>query len=129
MSNETLTITLTDRPPVRIVKADWPIVAEVRGDDASLELARDPGRYNQALYNGELTTYRLVVRQHADGRALVYGVRTGGYRTSDWRGGELLPATNRVRTVADSIRAVGIEGAMPDYVIRNCIADLPAEQL
>ena len=46
--------------------------------------------------------------------------------TEDWRGGELLEA---VANVAQAIRRIGEAGGMPDSVIRDCIADLPAEQL
>ena len=59
--NEHLTITLTGRAPVRIRKADWPIVAKATAWNGEIEAQAD--RHSQ-----------LIVRQHADGRAVVYGV-------------------------------------------------------
>jgi hypothetical protein len=94
MSNEqkTLTITLTGRNPVQIDKEKWPILAHVNGDSGG-----DYGHHQQALRLGECDRYRLTVRQHADGRSIVYGVLDAAI--AEWgagaggesvRGGELL---------------------------------------
>lgn len=126
MSTDKLTITLTGRAPVQIAKADWPIVAKAEGDSYS---STDQSRHQQALMQGELDEYRLTVRQHADGRAIVYGVLDAARAWTGsewWRGGELLaPGAD----IAAAIERVGQDGSLPAYVIRECIADLPAEQL
>lgn len=124
------TITLTDRRPVRIVDADWPIIAKAEGDSFT---GNDYGRHQQALAQNECDTYKLLARQHPDGRAIVYGVLdaaivawgspAGG---ESWRGGELLVATD---DIALAIRRVGELGGLPDRVIRDCIANLPAETI
>lgn len=124
------TITLTDRPPVRIVEADWPIIAQAKGDSYR---GSDYGRYQQALAQSEVDEYALRVRQHADGRAIVYGVTSAAIaawgqpaRGVSWRGGLLLdPGDDLVA----AIRRVGFDGALPDSLIEACIADLPAEDL
>lgn len=123
---KTRTITLTDHPPVLIREDEWPEIASCK-DDSFAEA--DPGRHGQALNQGELTEWTLRVRRHADGRALVYGVVTvPGWRSdlSDWRGGELLDSD---ADVAATIRRVGQDGEIPDHVIRECVADLPAQEL
>jgi hypothetical protein len=82
---------------------------------------------------GEFDEYTLIVRQHADGRALVYGVVDAALaawgapaRGESWRGGELLDAdSDRAR----AIRRVGEAGGLPDAIIRACIADLPAVEI
>lgn len=120
------TITLTDRQPVKIYEDEWPCIAEAAGDSWS---GRDPSRYQQASHRGELDEYTLRVRRHADGRAIVYGVidaATVWTGTQDWRGGELLTAD---MDIAAAIRRVGEDGAIPDKVIRECIAGLPAEEI
>jgi hypothetical protein len=76
-----LTITLTGRPPVRIRKDDWPIIASASGE--------------HPIHEGHSTgedDYALFVRLHADGRALVYGraCHPGAYNWVWSRGGELL---------------------------------------
>lgn len=122
MATDKLTITLTDRNPVTITKAEWPAIASS---------AHTPG----AMRNGtpvpdyETDTHKLTVRQHADGRTIVYGVlsaSTAWTGTEDWRGGELLAAGENV---AAAIKRVGAEGGLTDRCIRECVADLPAEEL
>ena len=121
-TTKTRTITLTDRPPVKIREDEWPIIA--RGDER-------PG----SVVNGtpvpdyETDRYTIRVRQHADGRSLIYGVidaATVWTGTEDWRGGELLAAD---ADIARAIRRVGESGHIIDSVIRECIADLPAVEL
>lgn len=109
-------ITLTDRPPVLITESEWPEIASASAHDGEVEA--------QAI-----RTWRMKARQHADGRAIVYGVRTSAYPTEPtWRGGELLPAGDG-RSIVEAIRRVGEDGDMPDNVIRECVADLPPEEL
>jgi hypothetical protein len=67
-TKEKRTITLTGRPPIRIVVADWPVLADASGD--SWRDRGDQARYDQARHRGELDTYLLRVRQHADGRVV-----------------------------------------------------------
>jgi hypothetical protein len=117
-SPKTRVITLTDRAPVRIVEADWPIVASARRHDGAVEC--------QANHQ-----WHLTVRQHADGRALVYGSeRAGdggvfaGYEPA--MAGELLAAGD---DVAAAVRRVGEESRCSDGMVSECIADLPAEDL
>ena len=122
IKHKTRTITLTNRAPVTIREADWPTIAY--GIDS-------PGSY----WNGtptpgdEVDTYTLRVRQHADGRAIVYGVidaATAWTGTKDWRGGKLVSSGE---DIVQAIQRVGADGDILDSVIRECIADLPAEVL
>lgn len=124
------TITLTGRAPVKIDEALWPVVASASADSFG---GSDYARHQQALHRGEVDSYRLTARQHTDGRALVYGVLGAAIREwgqpaggEDWRGGELLePGAD----LAAAIRRVGQEGGLPESVVRECIADLPPENL
>lgn len=127
--NKYRTITLTDRPPVRIREDLWPRIA--RGADDDCDDRRHPFQAN--------TTAEMWVnvRQHSDGRTLVYGGYE--YRTA-WadrpdhsrRDGELLA---KDADVAAAIRRVGEAlGDRDTYdlapgVIRECIANLPAEEI
>jgi hypothetical protein len=116
------TITLTDRPPVTIAETTWPVIAS--GD-------LRPGAFVNSTPKPSYETdrYTLRVRQHASGKAIVYGVldaATPWTGTEDWRGGELLDAG---ADLAAAIRRVGATGGFPDRVIRETIADLPAIDL
>ena len=53
------TITLTDRPPVRVKEDQWPLIAH--------------GAYNEFQAN-RTRKIDFRVRRHQDGRAIVYGV-------------------------------------------------------
>lgn len=123
---KTRTITLTGRPPVKILEEQWPTIAQASGDSYS---GNDYGRHQQALGQGECDRYTLKVRQHADGRTLVYGIfdaATAWTKNEDVRGGELL---EKDADIAGTIRRVGESCNLPDRIIRECIADLPAEEL
>lgn len=124
--SENLRIVLTDRRPVTVDKAEWPVVASATDDS---DVGHDYARHSQALFRGELDKYRLTVRQHKDGRAVVYGVLDAASAwtgSEDYRGGELLaPGAD----VAAAIRRVGESCRLPDSVIHECVANLPAETL
>ena len=125
-TTKTRTITLTERRPVRITDAAWPLVASATGDSYG---SGDDARHEQALARGEIDRYAIRVRQHADGRAIVYAVLDAASAwtgSEDRRGGERLDAG---ADLASAIRRVGEDCRIPDSVIRECTADLPAEDL
>lgn len=121
------TITLTGRAPVTIHEDRWPVVAKAHGD--SWGTSGDGARHDQALSQGELDRYHLLVRQHSDGRAIVYAIVDGAGAwtgTEDRRGGELLEPGD---DLAAAIQRVGEDVGIPEGLIRECVADLPAEEL
>lgn len=88
-----LTITLTNRPPVKITVDDWPILAEATSRDWDGEHEFQASRTSKMA---------LRVRQHQDGRVIVYGSYA---HSTNWqternvsiRRGELLEPTVRVK--------------------------------
>ena len=124
--SKTRIITLTGRAPVKISEDAWPLLAYATGDSWT---GNDYARHNQASAQGELDEYSIRVRQHQDGRAIVYAVFDAA---SVWthnesrKGGELLESG---ADIVAAIRRVGEDCQIPDSVIRECIADLPAVDL
>ena len=102
---------------------DWPLIAEAEDDGYG---GTDPGRHMQAVEQDEVDRFWLKVRRHADGRASVYGVRRARWGGIDWRGGVVLAAGEDIAT---AIRRIGDALDLPDRLIRECIADLPAVEL
>ena len=124
------TITLTGRRPVTITEADWPLIAVATGDSYH---GGDYCQHEQASSRGEIDKYAIRVRQHEDGRAIVYamlGAADSAWGAPahgvDYRGGALLAAD---ADLAAAIQRVGAEAELPDHLIRECIADLPAESI
>jgi hypothetical protein len=131
----TRTITLTDRPPIRIDEDNWPLVAssQDKEHDGQVEC-----QANQKSY------WNLRVRQHEDGRAIVYA--TYDY-TSNWQGardysakhGVLLPVGTTAEAIVSAINDVsetmsgcehhGDDSARWATLADECIADMPAEEL
>ena len=109
------TITLSDRAPIKIDEDAWPVIAAAKWHDGQVE--------SQAN-----RTASLRVRQHADGRAVVYGVYDSLWRGEEgMRPGVLLDAG---ADVVAAIRAVAAElGETGERLARECIADLPAEEI
>lgn len=108
------TITLTDRAPVKIRENEWPIIAQGEWYDSHI--------HSQA--NRE---HHIKVRQHEDGRAIVYGVTHSSWQGArGWAGGELLAADD---DIVAAIKRVGSDGDIDEIAIRECIADLPALEI
>jgi len=93
------TITLSNRRPVRINEAEWPVIAT--GYSAAwLGEQHSPSR---------TWSCRITLREHADGRALVYGVATLDTVYSDeqdivLRAGDLVDAEADLSTAIDKLR-------------------------
>src|SRR5271165_1408513 len=108
---KSLTIVLTNAPPVRIETDRWPVIASA-----------------ERIFDDR--AWSLVVRQHEDCRAIVYGQEQwGGSSDPDYFGpqaGELLlPGMNsmeeQARLIAIKIAEVGKSLGFADYLIQACI--------
>jgi hypothetical protein len=126
---KTRTITLTGRRPVTIDEAEWPLIARASGDDYD---GNDPARHQQASDQGELDEYSLRVRQHADGRAVVYGTYTEGWNTEHdglTHAGYVVIPDGDPPSIEQAVGRVGKDLGVPEQLVADCIADLPAERL
>lgn len=122
MSTDKLTITLTGRRPVTVDKEAWPILARASVRPGS-------SRNGTPVPDSQTDLHKMIVRQHADGRTIVYAIvdaATSWTGTEDMRGGELLGSD---AFIAKAIERVGEHCGILPSVIRDCIADLPAEEL
>jgi hypothetical protein len=122
------TITLTGRPPVRILESAWPVIAVAEGDTYA---GADPALRHQARDQGDVDVWSIRVRQHADGRAIVYGRYREG-RASAHMGlcaaGRTL-AEDEAERIPEVIGIVGRELGLDRRAIEACIADLPPVEL
>lgn len=126
----TRTITLTDRPPVRIDEARWPEVGSALWHDgeviaranrkATVKVRQErPGGLSDNDWDGLPVT---------DGRVIVHGTYRSDFRDeSDRRSGFVLEDPTReelvatIREVADAVDFPGLAD--------ECVASLPAEEL
>lgn len=127
---KTRTITLTGRAPVKIVEAEWPVIAQgsYRDHDGQVECQAN-------------RTWKIEfrVRKHADGRAIVYATydhdthfqneacETNRVGVMIAAGDDIPAAISQVSAqlhlrVADDTQRRNINRAEAD-----CVADLPAE--
>jgi hypothetical protein len=123
------TIILTGRRPVLIDEDEWPLIATASGDDCGIS---DPARYRQAIEQGQADEYSLHVRQHADGRVIVYGTYTESVLGSGHEGlthAGYVFTPDEARPVEYMIQSAGSDLGVPDQLVADCIADLPAEKL
>jgi len=125
------TITLTDRAPVKIVDDEWSIIAGDSDHDGQVE--------SQANH-----IWWIKVRQHADGRRIVYGrlgEGCGGAHIGwhGWAGGYLIRGIQDPRAstgvmmpdddgTIDAIHQIA-EGIEHPEMAARVIADLPAEAI
>jgi hypothetical protein len=123
MANENtkLTITLTGRAPVMIDKEKWPEIASSKDWDNQHECQAN-------------RTWKLTVRQHEDGRAIVYGVYRSQFQgEAVKRGGELLdtnrPGTGTEPDIPGAITRVAEYLGFDQGLADRCIADLPAVEI
>jgi len=98
---------------VKIREDQWPQIAGAKRWDNTYEQQAN-------------RTWTIRVRQHEDGRTLVYAAYDSQYQGEHGkRAGELLDAG---ADIPAAIRRVG-ESAGCEECIDDCIADLPAEEI
>ena len=133
------TITLTGTRPVTIVSDEWPVIAHGSYSDHDGE---NVGRNPVECQANRTWKTDIRVRQHADGRAIVYGVWVYDSQFSNESnlggkagvlfnaGGDVIAA---IREVAATMEAQterdGADGQHVEQVADECIADLPAEEI
>jgi hypothetical protein len=115
---KTRTITLSNRRPVKIVESDWPVIAKGSWCDTPAL----PVQANRSAL--------VRVRQHADGRSIVYGTYDtelrGDSGDSGRKSGLLLDAG---ADIAAAIYKVVADLGVTATMAAECVADLPAEEL
>lgn len=116
---EKLKITMSERRPLTIVKAEWPLIARADRHDGAVEV--------QANHK-----WTIRVCEHADGRRIVYGwlISGNGGVPMGWRGAEggfLIAAGDEDETIRAIRRVGGIIG--DDTLADECIGDMPAEEV
>lgn len=114
-------VELTSRRPVRINSEEWPGIARGTGHTGA----------NECHANED---WWIRVRQHADGRTIVYAGRDAGpggmptgYQSK--RAGALLTAEQARNSLEATIRQIADEAGLPPRTAQDCIADLPPEEL
>ena len=116
------TITLTDARPVRIYEDEWPVIAS-----SSWHSGEHESQANE--------TATIRVRQHADGRVIVYSVHDSGPggMPIGWRGsasGVQIGRAGEPPSDAQIVAAIRACDPLPGLrLAANCIADLPAAVL
>jgi hypothetical protein len=122
MSHE-ITIKMSETAPVRIDTRDWPLIAQIDAHDGALKC--------QAA-----TEWTMCVREHADGRRLVYGWQEAG-NGGQYAGfeptlaGFLVDALGAHCAERETVRAIRrVAGILKrDSLARDCIIALPATVL
>jgi len=121
-AEKTVTITLTDERPVTITNGRWPVVAKA---------THDTDHNNQQIF----CRHYLRVRQHdtgesldelkphTDGQCLVYG-----WYQDDHQGAHGAQAGYRchIDDVVGTIRTLGEKIGAEEWLIDECVANLPA---
>ena len=118
-------IVLTARVPVEIDSVVWKLIGHADG------ALGDYGPGMTPRPDHESAAWSMSVREHADGRVIVYAVAERD--ASEWGrpcpchdGGEIIEAG---ADLAAAISRVAIECCVPSKTARNCLASLPAEVL
>lgn len=126
------TITLTVRPPVAIDPSAWPVIANASETDHDGQVICRANRVSE---------WYIGVRQHADGRAIVYATYDfattyRGSRDFSAKHGEIVPPGGdicaAIVAVADRMsqcESYETDASRWDSLARECIADMPAEEL
>ena len=121
-------IILSNRAPVRVCHDEWPIIAHAT--ETRQERDGDPGT---------IARYKLYVRQHSDGRAIVYGsyaLSSASRWARHYDAGllsrsEEIPAT--IEAVATDLERLSDADPWDHQVFpglaRRCIASLPPVDL
>lgn len=123
-TTEKLRITMSERRPLTVDPTVWERIASAERHDGQVECQAN-------------RKWAIIVRQHPDGRRLVYGwVRRGyGGMPIGWRGSEggflIDAADDGVPNEHETVRAIRRIGGIigDDQLAAECIAELPAEEI
>ena len=134
--SDTGVIILDKGQPVKISNAVWPLLSEAKEPFyfQSIEPRQNPedGRIEHEVIHLPFGHERLVVRQHATGKTLVYGYTrydlpwAAQFNIFNPRGGEVLPAG---ADVAPVVKRIGTTLGLHADTIRACINGLPTQNL
>jgi hypothetical protein len=122
-TTDKITITMSERRPLKISKDAWPVIASGEGF---------AGQYDFQSFDGAI----IRVRRHADGRAIVHGYAgdwDGGGRPGrrDVEAGFLVDAggdvVRAIRRVQGILEGCSIAGYYARGAADRCIGELPAE--
>jgi hypothetical protein len=120
MTTDKIKITMSERRPLTIDPELWPVIAQADWYNGQHEFQAN-------------TIRRIKVRQHADGRRIVYGFQRAGnggqpIGTRNPEAGFLLAAGADEDETIRAIRRVG-RAIDAERLAEHCIADLPAEEI
>jgi hypothetical protein len=135
-NSDTGVIVLDKGQPIKISNAVWPLLSEAKEvfNFQSWEPTFEPvtGRATSDHSFSPFGHERLVVRQHATGKTLVYGYTrydlpwAAQFNLFNPRGGEILPAGS---DVASAVKRIGTTLGLHADTIRACINGLPSQDL
>ena len=120
MTTDKIKITMSERRPLTIDPELWPVIAQADWHNGQHDFQAN-------------TIRRIKVRQHADGRRIVYGFQRAGnggqpIGTRNPEAGFLLAAGADEDETIRALRRVG--GVIDDDgLAEQCIGDLPAEEI
>jgi hypothetical protein len=117
-----INITMSEQAPVTLDPEQWPCIAEATDHDGQVECQAN-------------TEWAIYVREHEDGRRLVYGweERGTGGKPITWRPtyvGWMIPG-GEPRRDAETARAIRrVAGAIHNEGLGAvCLADMPAQEI
>ena len=133
------TITLTDRPPVKIDEDTWPVIARAKDSEHDGQVECQANRR---------TVWAMHVRQHKDGRTIVYATYSYDSQYQHERGYEarhgvmlaapakdaddaarIVSAIQEVGRLMAAAECDGEDAARWPTLVAETIADLPPEVL
>jgi hypothetical protein len=114
---KTVVIPMSERRPLKVRESEWPVIATAHEWDGQHECQAN-------------RHWRIKVRQHANGRTVVYGYHTTAFQGErSLEGGYLLePDVARTDELIRAIRRVAGIIDRPELA-QSVISDLPAEDL
>lgn len=121
-ADKIVTITLTDERPVKVKNGLWPVMASA---------SHDRDHNNQEIFRRHFLRVRIHDtgadnenhNPHADGRCIVYGWYESSYQGES---GAQAGYRCKIEDVVETIRKVGERIAAPQWLVDECVADLPA---
>lgn len=123
MTTERIKIVMSESRPLSLLAAEWPTIASA-------------GRHDGTIACQANREWAIRVREHADGRRIVYGwLDEGpGGMPSGWRarrGGFLVSSVDGAPDESATVRAIRRVGGIidDDDMAAECIASLPAEHV